>query len=225
MNIPLFKQNKTAEENSADFISQVWTYFGLALAVASLGAYAGMPILAKTGIWVPYGAFMALMFTQNMWSDSKKFGPIMFFVFAFVSGIILAPTLAFADATGQIDKVIQAISVASGTFFLTALFGYTTKKDLSGWGQFLFMGMIGLFVIGLMSMAGNMFDISFLQFGDTFSYIYSIASILIFAAYTSYDLQNIKKGHYSSPILAATHLYINMFAIIQSMMSLFLDRE
>lgn len=226
MNTFIQESAELSAQKQATFLSTVWTYFGLAVAVASLGAWAGMPILFAVGSpWIPFIAFMAMMFTQGMWINSKTFRIPMFFLFTFISGVILAPTLYFAGATGQIGAVVQALVAASGTFFAAALFGYVTKKDLSGWGQFLFMGMMGLLIVGLMSIAGQAFNIGFLQFGDTFSYIYSGISIVIFAAYTSYDLQNIKNGLYSSPLQAAMSLYINMFILVQNMLNLFLSRD
>lgn len=207
------------------FISTMWSFFGMAILIAGLGAWSGGFIVQNVGLMVPYIAFIGMMFTSGFWIQSKTFKLPMFVLFAFLSGTMLYPTLAFAGATGQIGAIIQAFISAGATFFAAAIFGYTTQKDLSGWGNFLFMAMIGLFTIGMLSLLGSVFNIAFLTFGSTFSYIYSAISVLLFTAFTCYDIQNIKNGMYSSPLMAAFHMYFNLFVIVQNMLNLFLDRD
>ena len=207
-------QTMASTERSVSFMSTVWMYFGFAIAVAALGAWAGGMIIAATSFWVPYIAFMGLMLTQTFWAENKSLGIPLFFVFAFCSGAILYPTLAFASMTGQIGAVIQALLSASGLFFAAAIWGYTTKKDLSGWGQFLFFTMIGLFIAGILNIfLGN----------GMFQMIISGIGVVLFSAYTAYDLQAIKNGAYNSPVMAALHLYINLFAIFNHLLTFFLS--
>ncbi len=201
----------------ADFLAKVWAYFGLAIATAAVGAYFGKEIIILPhSFYVPYGIFMALMFTQGMWGNSKTFAVPMFLLFAFSSGTILYPTLAFAAQTGQILAVIQALAASAGLFFAAAIFGYTTKKDLSGMGQFLFFTMLGVFIAGIV----NIFIGSSMM-----SFIISCISVVLFSAYTAYDLQAIKNGAYESAIMAATHLYINIFALFNNLLNIFLARD
>lgn len=212
---------QTHEQSSvtarADFLAKVWAYFGVAIATAAVGAYFGKEIIMLTqSFYVPYGIFMVLMLTQGMWANSKTFAIPMFLLFAFASGIILYPTLAFAAMTGQISAVIQALAASAGLFFAAAIFGYTTKKDLSGMGQFLFFTMIGVFIAGIV----NIFIGSSLV-----SFIISCISVVLFSAYTAYDLQAIKNGAYGSAIMAATHLYINIFALFTNLLNIFLNRD
>jgi len=201
----------------ADFLAKVWAYFGLAIATAAVGAYFGKEIITLTqSFYVPYGVFMLLMFTQGFWANSKTFAIPLFLLFAFSSGTILYPTLAFAAQTGQIAAVVQALAASAGLFFAAAIFGYTTKKDLSGMGQFLFFTMIGVFIAGIV----NIFIGSSLV-----SFIISCISVVLFSAYTAYDLQAIKNGAYESAIMAATHLYINIFALFTNLLNIFLNRD
>jgi FtsH-binding integral membrane protein len=209
------------------FMSSVWSFFGLAILIATIGAWSGEFLLSTfgaLGFYGPYILFMGIMFTQTMWLNSSVKLP-MFALFAFSSGAILYPTLAFAGATGQIGVVVQALLAASLTFFAAGLFGYTTKKDLSGWGNYLFMAMIGLFVLGMMGMLGSVFNIEILKFSDTMHMFYSGASILLFTAFTCYDIQAIKNGAYPSPVMAAFHLYFSFFVIVQNMLQIFLNRD
>jgi len=201
----------------AEFLAKVWAYFGVAIATAAVGAYFGKEIIMLAhSFYVPYGIFMLLMFTQTMWGNSKTFGLPMFLLFAFSSGTILYPTLAFAAQTGQIMAVVQALAASAGLFFAAAIFGYTTKKDLSGMGQFLFFTMIGVFIAGIV----NIFIGSSMM-----SFIISCISVVLFSAYTAYDLQAIKNGAYESAIMAATHLYINIFALFSNLLNIFLSND
>ena len=210
-------------QTSSTFMSTMWSFFGLAIFIAALGAFSGEFILRATGFWVPYIAFMAMMLTSGMWINSKVKLP-MFALFAFLSGAVLYPTLAFAGATGQIGEVVKALISAGLTFFIAAVWGFTTQKDLSGWGNFLLMAMFGMFGIAMISLiGGGLLNIEMLQFSSGMSYAYSAGMVLLFTAFTSYDIQNIKKGLYSSPIEAAFHMYFNLFAIVQSMLNMFLS--
>ncbi|MCK5734937.1 MAG: Bax inhibitor-1/YccA family protein, partial [Spirochaetaceae bacterium] len=65
-----------------------------------------------------------------------------------------------------------------------SLWAVTTKRDLSGWGHYLFMGLIGLIITGLVGMFIG---------GDTFNFLYSALGVVLFTALTAYDTQMIKK--------------------------------
>lgn len=213
--MPQFNTVATSAADKATFMSKVWAYFGLAILVAALGAWSGEIVMQTlAGVGIPYYAvhiaFMGLMFAQ--WKFSHV--PAMLYVFAFVSGLVLYPTLAFADATGQMMAVIQALLSAGGLFFAAAIFGYTTKKDLSGMGQFLMMTMFGLFIASIINIFIG---------GDTMRMILSGVGVVLFSAYTSYDVQAIKNGAYDSAVSAAYHLYFNLFAIFQYLLSFFLS--
>ncbi len=210
-----FSSGVSIPQKNALFLSGVWTYFGLAIAVSALGAWAApLFVVSSTTFWAVIIAHLALMLSQSAWGNSKTFGVPVFFLFAFLSGAVLYPLLAFAGATGQIGVVFQALIASASLFFAAAVWGYTTKKDLSGMGQFLFFAMIGLFVVGIM----NIFF-----FTSIVHTIASVLTVIVFSGYTSYDLQMIKNGAYESPVYAALHLFINMFAIFQNLLSLFLS--
>ena len=112
------------------------------------------------------------------------------------------------------------------TFFVTAaafgalsLYGYTTKRDLSAWGKFLFMGLIGLILAGLV----NMFWPS-----GTMSFIISAVGVLIFSALIAYDTQKIKEQYAEAwgtdvvekvAIFGALSLYLDFVNLFQFLMS------
>ncbi len=203
-------------ETLATFLSKTWMYFGLAILTAAVGAFLAPFVIPYTTFWGPYVFFIILMFTQGFWITNKTWSTPVFFLFAMASGMIIYPTLAYASMTGQFAAIIQALVASSATFFAAALFGYTTKKDLSGMGQFLFITMIGLLIASVV----NIFLVN-----TIFSLVLSGIAVVLFAAYTAYDLQAIKNGWYATPLQAALSLYINIFALFQNLLNLFLTRE
>ena len=172
-----------------------------------LGVYNNMAMgLALTGI-VAYGTY-AWAASDPAVAQTLYGGPlrwvIMLAPLAFVFGLSAAVErmqpatarlvfLAFAAVMGMslssIFIVFTGESIAR-TFFITAasfgalsLYGYTTKKDLSGWGSFLMMGVIGLII----AMIVNLF------LGSTaLQFAISVIGVLIFAALTAYDTQRLK---------------------------------
>ena len=121
----------------------------------------------------------------------------------------------------------MAFIVAALMFACMALFGYKTVKDLSFLGIFLMMGMIGLILIGLLSFIwpGMM--------GGTFGTIVCFIGVLVFALFTAYDMQNLKRAYAvvgddnqknQLAVLGALHLYISFIAMFQYLLSLF-NRE
>jgi uncharacterized protein len=175
-----------------------------------LGIYNNMAIgLAVTGV-VAYGAFRWAVsdpaVAQTLYASPLKW-VIMLAPLAFVFGLSatvnrMPPStarlvfLAFAAVMGlsmsSIFLVFTGTSIAQ-TFFITAasfgalsLWGYTTKRDISGWSSFLFMGVIGLVI----AMLVNLFlHSAALQFAV------SAIGVLIFAGLTAYDTQRLKNTY------------------------------
>lgn len=133
---------------------------------------------------------------------------MFFYVYAAVMGLSLA----------WIFKAFTGVSIAQ-TFLITAiafaglsLYGYTTKKDLSGMGTFLMMGVIGLVV----AMIVNIFLAS-----SALAFAISVIGVLIFAGLTAYDTQNIKNT-YVQHAMAADQEWLGKAAIMGAL-QLYLD--
>jgi len=190
--------------------------------VALLFASSGLAeqVLATPLRWLiilaPLGFVMAMSFGLNrmstgtlqalFWSFSVAMGLSMSSIFLVYTGVSIAQTF-FAVAAG---------------FAGLSLWGYTTKKDLSGWGTFLIMGVVGL----LVAMLVNMF---FLQSAGM-AMVISALGVLIFAGLTAYDTQRIKSMYAyvagsdmmgKVVIMGALSLYldfINMFQFLLAFM-------
>jgi FtsH-binding integral membrane protein len=147
---------------------------------------------------------------------------IAFWVFAAAMGASLSSI--FLVYTGQ--SITQVFFVTAAAFGGLSLFGYTTKKDLSGWGSFLIMGVIGIVIASLVNL--------FLQSG-ALQFAISVIGVLVFAGLTTYDTQQIKDGYYSvmgdatatakAAIMGALNLYLDFINMFVMMLQLFGDRE
>ena len=189
--------------------------------VALLFAQSGMAaqVLNTPLRWVlmfaPLGFIMVMSFGMNKLSTSAL--QAMFFAFAAVMGLSMASIfLVFSG-----ESIARTFFVTAASFAGLSLFGYTTKKDLTGMGSFLIMGVVGLFLASIV----NLFLGS-----STLQLVVSFLGVLIFAGLTAYDTQRIKSeylhfaGHESLgklAIMGALSLYldfVNMFQFLLSFM-------
>ena len=145
-------------------------------------------------------------------------------LYAILIGITMTPLL-WASLHINPMSIIWAFGVAALMFACMALFGYKTVKDLSFLGIFLFIGMLGLILVGVISL--------FIPLGAGFSTAVSLIGVLVFALFTAYDMQTLKNAYnYISDdtqknqmaVLGALHLYISFIAMFEYLLSLF-NRE
>ena len=149
---------------------------------------------------------------------------LFFYAFAGVMGLSMA--WIFVAFTGY--SIAQVFLITSIAFAGLSLWGYTTKKDISAWGSFLIMGVIGLIV----AMVVNIF----LQ-SPAMMYAISVLGVLIFAGLTAYDTQKIKTDYLQhaasgdaewlgkSAIMGALMLYLDFINMFMFLLQLFGNRE
>jgi FtsH-binding integral membrane protein len=143
-----------------------------------------------------------------------------FFAFAAVMGLSLS--LIFSIYTSA--SIAQALVGTAVSFGALAGWGYFTRRDISGWGPFLFAGVIGLIVAGVV----NIFVAS-----TVLQMTLNVLTILIFLGLTAYDMNRIRDMFWSARSeeigrmqwFAALSLYINFINIFVSMLQLFGNRE
>ena len=149
---------------------------------------------------------------------------LFFFAFAAVMGLSLS--WIFVAFTGV--SIAQVFLVTSIAFAGLSLWGYTTKKDISGWGSFLIMGVIGILVASVINI--------FLQ-SPAIYFAVSILGVLIFAGLTAYDTQNIKNTYLQhahsgdsewlgkAAIMGALSLYLDFINMFMFLLQLMGNRE
>lgn len=193
--------------------------------VAALTASSGLAaqMVGSPLMWLVILSPLAIVFAMSFGANrfSKTTLQAMFWGFAVLMGLSLS----------TIFLVYTGASIAA-TFFATAaafaglsLFGYTTKKDLSGWGSFLIMGVVGL----LVAMVINMF----LQ-SPALMYAISFIGVLIFAGLTAYDTQRLKEQYNyvrgtefagKAVVLGALTLYLDFINMFQFLLAFMGSRE
>ncbi|CTQ58377.1 MAG: Bax inhibitor-1/YccA family protein [Roseibium album] len=212
----------------------VYNYMTIGLALtgfAALGTFAMVssnPGLAQTLfsgplyfvlLFAPLGMVMWLSFRiQSMSASTAR---TMFLVYAAVMGVSLAPIFMIYTG-GSIARVFFITAAAFGSL---SLFGYTTKKDLTGWGSFLMMGLFGIIIAMIVNI--------FLQ-SSAMQFAISVIGVLVFAGLTAYDTQKIKEMYYEGDssevatkksVMGALRLYLDFINMFLMLLQLFGNRD
>jgi len=141
----------------------------------------------------------------------------LFLLYAAINGVSLS-AIFIIYSLGSIATVFAITAIMYGSL---AMWGYVTKRDLSAWGKFLFMGLIGLIVSGLafMFIPGIA--------GSTAYLIYNVIGVLLFSALTAYDTQKLKQiyltrgGAGNLAIIGALMLYLDFINLFLFLLRLF----
>ncbi len=209
---------------------RVYNYMASGLALTGLFAYATAntpalynAIFGTPLVWVVMLAPLAFVFFLSFKIETMKASTAqtIFWLFAAVMGLSMASI--FYTFTGA--SVARVFFITGGTFAAMSLYGYTTKKDLSGWGTFLFMGLIGIVIAGLVNL--------FIQ-STMMQFIISVVGVIVFVGLTAYDTQKIKEAyaeHFDSEtvgklaIMGALRLYLDFINLFVMLMNLFGQRR
>lgn len=172
--------------------------------VTQLGATVFNTPLKWVVMLAPLGLVMLISFRLNKLSSGMA--RTLFYVFAGVMGISLSSIIAVYTA----GSIANTFFVTAAAFGALSLYGYTTKRNLTGMGSFLIMGLFGLILASVV----NIFLAS-----SAMDFVISSVGVLIFAGLTAYDTQRLKISYYEyggSPELAskmkihgALSLYLN----------------
>jgi FtsH-binding integral membrane protein len=185
----------------------------------------GAAIYASPLKWVimlaPLGFVFGLSAGINRMSAATA--QLVFYAFAAVMGLSLSSIfLVFTGAS-----IVQVFLITAIAFAGLSLWGYTTKSDISGWGSFLIMGVIGL----LVAMVVNIFLAS-----PALQFAISAIGVLIFAGLTAYDTQSIKNEYLrlaaadgdflgKAAIMGALRLYLDFINMFMFLLQLFGNRN
>jgi FtsH-binding integral membrane protein len=179
-------------------------------------------ILAYISIFAPLAFVMVLSFGVNKLSTTTV--QAIFWVFCAAMGASL--TNIFLVYTQM--SITEVFFITAGTFAGTSLYGYTTKANLTGFGSFLMMGLIGIII----AMVVNMFLHS-----PAIQFAVSVLGVLIFVGLTAYDTQRIKTSYlqYGSSygtamagkrsVYDALGLYLNFINLFMFLLQLFGQRN
>ena len=208
-----------------DYMLRIYNYMASGLALTGIVAY----LFASSGwylqiahtpvIWLiilaPLGLVMLLSFGINRMSASAAQG--VFWLYAGLMGISMASIfLVFTGAS-----IARVFFITAGTFAAMSLYGYTTRRDLTQFGSFLFMGLIGIVIASLV----NIFIAS-----SALQFMISVIGVIVFTGLTAWDTQQIKEMYFEGDygevaskkaVLGALRLYldfVNLFMMLLQLM-------
>ena len=199
---------------------RVYNYMAVGVALTGAVAYFthqmfGQQLYGSPLMYVLIFAPLALVFFISFRIHKLQFGTALtlFFVYAGLLGVTLAPI--FLVYTGA--SITRVFFISAASFGALSLWGYTTQRDLTGMGSFLFMGLIGIIIASLV----NIFLASSMM-----QFIISVVGVLVFAGLTAYDTQKIKEMYSAyddatnagrKAVMGALSLYldfINLFMML-----------
>jgi len=218
------------DESLRQHMLRVYNYMGGGLVLTGIVAFfvastpaIYQPIFGTPLKWVVIFAPLAFIFflSFRIQTISAATAQTLFWVFCALMGLSFAAV--FLVFTGT--SIARTFFITAAMFGATSLYGYTTRRDLSKFGSFLFMGLIGLIIASLVNL---LIGSSALQF------LVSVVGVLVFTGLTAYDTQKIKEqfaedfGSETNSKLAvwgALSLYLNFINIFQLLLNLTGERE
>lgn len=222
------------------YMLQVYNYMASALIITGLVAYfassseafmnlmiaqkadgtTGMTPLAWVVAFAPLGVVFFL--GARMHAMSVNAARMWFWGYSVLMG--LSMYYLFAMFTGA--SITRVFFITAGTFGAMSLWGYTTKKDLTGFGSFLMMGVIGILIASVV----NIFLAS-----SAIHFAVSVLGVLLFTGLIAYDTQKLKQTYYTfqgqadalakSSIMGALSLYLDFINLFVMLLRLFGDRR
>ena len=183
----------------------------------------GQLLYASPLKWVVIFAPLALVFFLSFRIESLSVGAAQSLFWGYAALVGLSLSVIFLVFTGQ--SIARVLFITAASFGALSLYGYTTKRDLSPFGTFLFMGLIGIIIASLVNiwLASSMLQ-----------WIVSVIGVGVFAGLTAYDTQQIKEMYYAGDdattagrksVMGALRLYLDFINMFMMLLHLFGNRE
>jgi FtsH-binding integral membrane protein len=200
------------------------------LAITALIAFfvASSPTLVETLVRTPFVlmalviAQLGLVFTLSLRAEKMAAGTAsaLFVAYSALTGV----TMSFVLLAYTAQSVASTFAVSAGMFGAMALYGTVTTRSLAGWGQFLFMGLIG---VVLASIVGIFWQ------NDAFQFVLGFIGVIVFTGLTAYDAQRLKAMALALPaggtgaraVVGALTLYLDFINLFLMLLRLTGDRR
>lgn len=224
-------RSTTYDSALRDYMVKVYNFMAIAVAISGAVAFAAsrsvefMNLMFNTPLkWVlmlaPIG--FVFFFSYKLNSISASLAKTYLWIFAALMGLSVSSIfLVYRDIS-----IANTFFISASTFGAMSLYGYTTKRDLTGLGSFLIMGLIGLMIASLVNL--------FLHSGPL-DFAISAIGVLIFTGLTAYDTQKIKQAYYYNAgdseatskmaVMGALNLYMDFINLFMMMLRFFGDRR
>ena len=214
-----------------EYMVKVYNFMAVALGISGAIAFlvSSSPALMQTLFGTPLAWVVMLaplgfvfFFSYKLNSISAATAKTYLWIYSALMGLSLATIFVIYTGT----SVARVFFITASTFGAMSLYGYTTKKDLSGMGSFLMMGLIGLIIASLVNI--------FLK-SSALEFALSVIGMFIFIGLTAYDTQRIKQSYYQfagnsemvgkMAVLGALNLYMDFINLFLMMLRFMGDRR
>ncbi len=213
-----YVETSVAERSSLSAKVMTFTFFSILAAMAGTFVGAQMHLTFGGGSWILFFILeIGLIFAAQAFRDKMPINFILLYSFAAVTGLSISPLIDLLFQAGLSGIVYQALGITAGMTLALSLYAWTTKRDFSGFAPYLFAGIIGLILVGLLN--ALLFHSPILQM------VYLYAGVVIFSFYMIFDVQRIKKYQdtVGNAVMLSLNLYLNIFNlflfILQILMS------
>lgn len=231
------KAVETIDEGLRQYMIKIFNYMGLGLCLTAFAAWlvANTPLLglmynvhdnvadlSALG-WIVMLAPLGMVFGFNAMMQRAGISKLrlMFFAFSFVMGMSCANILLAYSG----ESITRVFLITAATFGAMSLYGYTTKRDLTSIGSFLYMGLWGIIIASIVNIFMNSVGLY---------YAVSYISVVIFVGLTAYDMQKLKAfyyaidgedNHHRMAISGALNLYLDFINLFLSLLRVMGDRR
>jgi uncharacterized protein len=224
----IYSRREQAAAIQTNFVARVYNWMGLGLATTAVVALmtASSPALLNY-IFGSQLVFFGLIVAELglVMTLSAAIGRLqattavlMFFAYSALNGLTLSAIfIAYTSAS-----IANTFFVTAGTFGAMSLYGYATKRDLTSWGSFLFMGLIGIVIASLVNI--------FLQ-SEMIYWLVTYAGVIVFVGLTAYDAQQIKamalhgfndeESERKGAVIGALRLYLDFVNLFLMLLNIF----
>jgi FtsH-binding integral membrane protein len=220
----------SAEERISTFLRSVYGWMCAGLAITALVAFfvASTPGLAFTLVRTPFLmmglviAQLGLVFALSMRVQKMASGTAsaLFILYSALTGVTMSLILLAYTAS----SVASTFAIAAGMFGSMALYGTVTSRSLAGWGQFLFMGLIGVVIASIVGMFWH---------NDGFQFVLGFIGVIVFTGLAAYDAQRLKAMALALPsggtgayaVVGALTLYLDFVNLFLMLLRLTGDRR
>ncbi|MFC4272379.1 BAX inhibitor (BI)-1/YccA family protein [Sneathiella chungangensis] len=214
------------DEGLRSYMLKVYNYMASGLALSGIAAAltASTPAVYNAVFgtplqWVVMLAPIGLLLAMSRTSASTT--KVLYWIMVATFGV----SISYIFQVYTAESVVRVFFITAATFGAASLYGYVTKRDLTGFGSFLFMGLIGIFI----AMVVNIFLASTMM-----HFVISVLGVLIFTGLTAFDTQRIKSEYYhghsqevmeKGAVMGAVSMYLNFLNLFMFLLSLLGNRN
>jgi len=191
---------------------QVMGLVALTVGFAALGAYIGRNLTGGI-IWILFIAAFACVFGLNIAASRgrEQLAILMLFGLGLLLGLAVGPVIAYYAKS---DPAVVWQSAGATAAFVGGLgaYGYATRRDLSSWIRVLFWALLALILFGVVLIFVNI---------PNGNLIYTVLGLVIFAGFTIYDFNRLRRADASSSVMIAASIFLDIFNVFLFMLRIF----